>query len=224
MSDYFELMFECLPDLMAGLGATLLVAIASMFFAFIIGMVLALMGLSNSIYLRSIYHSYVAFIRGVPVLIFALFLFFGVGGILNIQFNPIVAGIITLSINASAFLAEIFRGGIMAVDKGQVEASRSLGFGYFRTMRYIVLPQALRIMVPPIINQFISTLKDTSILSVISVRELTMNSQIIIARNFRPFEVYSYTAIIYFIVILIIALFAKVVEKKLNSASKNRSN
>lgn len=216
MSDYFTLFVECFPDLMSGLGATLIVAVASMFFAFIIGMILALMGLSHSKILRAFYYSYVAFIRGVPVLIFALFLFFGVGGLLNIQFNPLVAGIITLSINASAFLAEIFRGGIMAVDKGQIEASRSLGFGYFRTMWYIVLPQALKIMVPPIINQFISTLKDTSILMVISVRELTMNSQIIIARNFRPFEVYSYAAIIYFLVILIIALGSKYIEKRLN--------
>ena len=222
MSDYFLLFIDCLPDLMAGLGATVIVAIVSMFFAFFIGMVLALMGLSKYRILRSIYYSYVAFIRGVPVLIFALFLFFGVGGLLNIQFNPLVAGIITLSINASAFLAEIFRGGIQAVDKGQIEASRSLGFGYFKTMRYIVLPQALRIMVPPLVNQFISTLKDTSILSVISVRELTMNSQIIIARNFRPFEVYSYAAIIYFLVILLIALLAKYIEKKINSNKVRR--
>ncbi len=216
MTEYFSLFIDCFPDLMRGLGATILIAIASMFFAFIIGMVLALMGLSHYKSLRAVYYSYVAFIRGVPVLIFALFLFFGVGGLLNIQFNPIVAGIITLSINASAFLAEIFRGGIMAVDKGQVEASRSLGLGYYRTMWHIVMPQALKIMVPPIINQFISTLKDTSILSVISVRELTMNSQIIIARNFHSFEVYSYAAFIYFIVILIIAIFAKVIERRLN--------
>ena len=151
MSDYFSLFIDCFPDLMMGLGATLLIAVVSMFFAFIIGMILALMGLSRYKGLKAIYYSYVAFIRGVPVLIFALFLFFGVGGLLNIQFNPIVAGIITLSINASAFLAEIFRGGILAVDKGQIEAARSLGFGYFRTMRYIVLPQAF----PAFIAQFI---------------------------------------------------------------------
>lgn len=222
MSDYFSLFIDCFPDLMMGLGATLLIAVVSMFFAFIIGMILALMGLSHYKGLRAIYYSYVAFIRGVPVLIFALFLFFGVGGLLNIQFNPIVAGIITLSINASAFLGEIFRGGILAVDKGQIEAARSLGFGYFRTMRYIVLPQALRIMVPPLVNQFISTLKDTSILSVISVRELTMNSQIIIARNFRPFEVYSYAAFIYFLVILLIAIAAKYIEKKMNESKIRR--
>ncbi len=216
MSDYVVLFIECFPDLLTGLKATLIVAVASMFFAFILGIILALIGLSHSKILRAIYHSYVTFVRGVPVLIFALFLYFGVGGLLSVQFNPLVAGIITLSINASAFLAEIIRGGILAVDRGQSEAAFSLGLNYFSTMRYIVLPQAIRIMIPPIINQFISTLKDTSILSVIAVREITMNSQIIIARNFKPFEVYSYVAIIYFIIILIITLMSRYIEKKLS--------
>lgn len=215
MADYVALFIECFPDLLTGLKATLIVAIASMLFAFILGIILALIGLSHSKLLRAIYHSYIAFVRGVPILIFALFLYFGVGGLLSIQFNPLVAGIITLSINASAFLAEIIRGGIIAIDRGQIEASYSLGLNYFKTMRYIVLPQAIRIMIPPIINQFISTLKDTSILSVIAVREITMNSQIIIARNFKPFEVYSYVAIIYFVIILLITLLSKYLEKKL---------
>ncbi|MGL5271374.1 MAG: amino acid ABC transporter permease, partial [Selenomonadaceae bacterium] len=110
---------------------------------------------------------------------------------------------------------EIFRGGIQAVDKGQVEAARSLGLGYFRTLYKVVLPQAIKIMIPPIINQFITTLKDTSILSVISVRELTMNSQIIIAKNYMPFEVYSFAAGIYLVVIIALSLFAKWVERRL---------
>ena len=118
------------------------------------------------------------------------------------KFNPLFAAIVTLTINASAYLAEIFRGGIQAVDRGQVEAARSLGLGYFKTLQKVVLPQAIKIMIPPIINQFITTLKDTSILSVISVRELTMNSQIIIARTYMPFEVYSFAALLYLIVIV----------------------
>lgn len=120
-----------------------------------------------------------------------------------------------MTINASAYLAEIFRGGIQAVDRGQVEAARSLGLGYFKTLQKVVLPQAIKIMIPPIINQFITTLKDTSILSVISVRELTMNSQIIIAKNYMPFEVYSFAAIMYLIVIVALSLFAKWVERRL---------
>ena len=148
-------------------------------------------------------------------MIFALFLFFGVGALLRVQFNPVFAAILTLTINASAYLAEIFRGGIQAVDRGQVEAARSLGMGYLKTLQKVVLPQAIKIMIPPIINQFITTLKDTSILSVISVRELTMNSQIIIAKNYMPFEVYSYAAFMYFVVIVALSLFAKWVERRL---------
>ncbi|MGL6014787.1 MAG: amino acid ABC transporter permease, partial [Selenomonadaceae bacterium] len=164
---------------------------------------------------KAFYHFYIHLVRGVPVMIFALFLFFGVGALLHLKFNPIFAAIITLTINASAYLAEIFRGGIQAVDKGQVEAARSLGLGYFRTLYKVVLPQAIKIMIPPIINQFITTLKDTSILSVISVRELTMNSQIIIAKNYMPFEVYSFAAGIYLVVIIALSLFAKWVERRL---------
>ena len=173
------------------------------------------MGLSHIRALRAFYTLYLYVVRGVPVMIFALFLFFGVGALLHVKFNPLFAAIVTLTINASAYLAEIFRGGIQAVDVGQVEAARSLGLGYFKTLQKVVLPQAIKIMIPPIINQFITTLKDTSILSVISVRELTMNSQIIIARTYMPFEVYSFAALLYLVVIVGLSLLSKVVERRL---------
>ena len=201
---------------MSGLETTIIMAGASLFFAFIIGLILAVMALSNIKILEFIYNVYIYIVRGIPVMIAGLFLFFGVGALLNVKFDPLFASILTLTINASAYLAEIFRGGIKAVDKGQIEAARSMGLGYFRTMGLIVIPQAIKIMIPPIINQFITTLKDTSILSVISVRELTMNSQIIIAQNYRPFEVYSYAAVMYLIVIVLLSLLAKYIERKLN--------
>lgn len=215
MERYINLFIECWPSLLSGLEATIFIAVASLFFAFFIGIVLAVLGLSHYRLGKAFYHLYIHLVRGVPVMIFALFLFFGVGALLHLKFNPIFAAIITLTINASAYLAEIFRGGIQAVDKGQVEAARSLGLGYFRTLYKVVLPQAIKIMIPPIINQFITTLKDTSILSVISVRELTMNSQIIIAKNYMPFEVYSFAAGIYLVVIIALSLFAKWVERRL---------
>ena len=215
MERYINLFIECWPSLLSGLEVTILIAVASLFFAFFIGIVLAVLGLSHYRLGKAFYHFYIHLVRGVPVMIFALFLFFGVGALLHLKFNPICAAIITLTINASAYLAEIFRGGIQAVDKGQVEAARSLGLGYFRTLYKVVLPQAIKIMIPPIINQFITTLKDTSILSVISVRELTMNSQIIIAKNYMPFEVYSFAAGIYLVVIIALSLFAKWVERRL---------
>lgn len=215
MDAFFELFWECLPSLLAGLKMTLIMAGASLFFAFWLGLVLAVMSLSGIKLLKAIYTVYVYIVRGIPVMIFGLFLFFGIGALLGIKFNPLIASIITLTVNASAYLAEIFRGGIKAVDKGQVEAARSLGFGYFKTMRLVVLPQAIKIMIPPIINQFITTLKDTSILSVISVRELTMNAQIIIARNYKPFEVYAFAAIIYLVIIVALSLLANYVERRM---------
>lgn len=215
MENFITLFIECLPALLQGLKMTLIMAGASLFFAFWLGLLLAIMSLSSIKILRVIYTVYVYIIRGIPVMIFGLFLFFGVGALLGIKFNPLIASIITLTVNASAYLAEIFRGGIKAVDKGQVEASRSLGFGYFKTMRLVVIPQAIKIMIPPIINQFITTLKDTSILSVISVRELTMNAQIIIARNYKPFEVYAFAALMYLVIIVALSLIANYVERRL---------
>ncbi|WP_196590884.1 amino acid ABC transporter permease [Pectinatus frisingensis] len=221
MNDYFSLLIECLPSLLAGLKITMIMAGASLILAFIVGLILAIFALSKIKILEIFYTAYVYIVRGIPVMIFGLFLFFGVGALLNIKFDPLLASIITLTINASAYLAEIFRGGIKAVDIGQIEAARSLGLGYFRTMALVVIPQAVKIMIPPIINQFITTLKDTSILSVISVRELTMNSQIIIARNYRPFEVYSYAAVMYLIVIVLLSILAKYVERSLQHGKNN---
>ena len=215
MEQYLAVWAECWPSLFAGLEVTLIMAVTSLFCAFFLGIVLAVMGLSHIKALRAFYTMYLYIVRGVPVMIFALFLFFGVGALLHVKFNPLFAAIVTLTINASAYLAEIFRGGIQAVDVGQVEAARSLGLSYFKTLQKVVMPQAIKIMIPPIINQFITTLKDTSILSVISVRELTMNSQIIIARTYMPFEVYSFAALLYLVVIVGLSLLSKVVERRL---------
>ena len=215
MEQYLAVWAECWPSLFAGLEVTLIMAVSSLFCAFFLGIVLAIMGLSHIRVLRVFYTLYLYIVRGVPVMIFALFLFFGVGALLHVKFNPLFAAIVTLTINASAYLAEIFRGGIQAVDRGQVEAARSLGLGYFKTLQKVVLPQAIKIMIPPVINQFITTLKDTSILSVISVRELTMNSQIIIARTYMPFEVYSFAALLYLVVIVGLTLLSKAVERRL---------
>ncbi len=213
---YFELFQECLPSLLSGLYLTIVMAVASIFFAFLIGVILGLFSISSSQTLRSISTVYIYAVRGVPLMILALFLYFGVSAILGIRFNPVVAAIISLTINASAYMAEIFRGGIQAIDIGQSEAARSLGMSYLKTMHKVILPQAIKIMIPAFLNQFITTLKDTSILSVISVRELTLNGQIIIARNYLPFEVYSYVAVMYLVIITGLSLLTKKLERKLS--------
>lgn len=214
LNNILTLYAESWALLFKGLQMTIFLSVITLVLAFIFGILFALMGLSKNKFLRAFYTGYVYFVRGIPVMIFALFLFFGVGALLQIKFNPAIAAIITLTINATAYLAEIFRGGIQAVPKGQVEAARSLGLGYTKTLRRVVLPQAIKIMIPPIINQFISTIKDTSILMVISVRELTMNSQIIIARTYQPFEIYALAGLMYLVVIVALSLLAKYVERR----------
>ena len=221
---YFELFQECLPSLLSGLYLTVVMALASIFFAFFIGVILGLFSISSSKALRCFSTTYIYAVRGVPLMILALFLYFGVSSILGIRFNPVVAAIISLTINASAYMAEIFRGGIQAIDIGQTEAARSLGLGYLKTMQKVILPQAIKIMIPAFLNQFITTLKDTSILSVISVRELTLNGQIIIARNYLPFEVYSYVAVMYLVIITALSLLSKKLERKLSYDHHGKRN
>jgi polar amino acid transport system permease protein/polar amino acid transport system substrate-binding protein len=199
-------------------------AVSSILLAFILGVIIGLFSISRSKALRTIAITYIYIIRGIPLMILGLFLFFGVSAITGIRFDPLLAAIVVLTINASAYMAEIFRAGIQAIDIGQTEAARSLGLGYLKTMKKVVLPQAIKIMIPAFLNQFITTLKDTSILSVISVRELTLNGQIIIARNYLPFEVYSYVAIMYLVIITALSLLSIKLERKLNYGNQGKQN
>lgn len=209
-----QVLKNSIPTLMSGLWVTIEMAMISLILAVIIGIIFGIFTISKSKILRGISTVYIYLIRGTPLMIQALFLYLGVAQLLNVRFDPMVAAIITLTLNAGAYMAEIFRGGIQAVDKGQMEASRSLGLGYFKTMQKVILPQAVKVMIPSIINQFIVTIKDTSILSIISIRELTANGQIIIARNLKAFEIYAIVASMYFILITILTLVSKYVERK----------
>jgi polar amino acid transport system permease protein/polar amino acid transport system substrate-binding protein len=215
-----ELLKDSFPSLVSGLWVTIEIAVISLILAVILGIILGIFSISTSKILKSISAVYIYIIRGTPLMIQALFLFFGVGQALNIRFDPMVAAIITLTVNATAYMAEIFRGGIQAVDNGQMEAARSLGLSYSKAMRKVILPQAVKVMIPSILNQFIVTLKDTSILSVISIRELTLSGQIIIARNFRPLEMYAIVAVMYFIIITILTLVSRYVERRLSYGHK----
>jgi len=216
----FELLKDSLPSLLSGLGVTIEIAVISLILAVILGIILGIFSISTSKILKTISTVYIYIVRGTPLMIQALFLFFGVGQALNIRFDPMAAAIITLTVNASAYMAEIFRGGIQAVDNGQMEAARSLGLGYYKAMRKVILPQAIKIMIPSILNQFIVTLKDTSILSVISIRELTLSGQIIIARNFQPMNMYAIVAAMYLIIITLLTLVSRYIERRLSYGNK----
>ena len=212
MAEYFSMFGQYLPLLLKGLRMTIWIAIFGIAIAVVLGIVVCVMQLCHITILNRIAALYVTIIRGMPLMILALFLYFGV--IKNAL--PLVASAsLILGLNASAYLAEIFRGGIQAIDEGQIEAARSLGLSSAKTMRLVVFPQAVKIMIPSLMNQFITSLKDTAILSAISVNELTMTAKSIIARNFKAFELYSYAAIMYIVLITILTILSKKVEKKL---------
>ncbi len=208
--------------LLLSLGQTLLLTLLSLIFAFVIGLVFGIMNVTKVRVLNFIATVYVDGIRGVPLIVLAYFTYFGVPmfirslGFSGFRLTALTAGTIALSMNAGAYMAEIFRAGIQSVDKGQMEAARSLGLGYGKAMQKVVLPQAIRTMIPSIINQFIISLKDTSILSVIGFPELTKAGNIIVAVNFDVFGVWAIVALIYMVVIVTLSRIAKVIERKVN--------
>lgn len=213
MIEYFELFWKYLPVLLKGLKLTLIIAVLGISIAVVMGLFLCILSISKNKILEKIANTYITIVRGIPLMILALFLYFGV---IKSSMSTNSAAVIILAINASAYMAEIFRAGVQAIDFGQTEAARSLGLSYFQTMRKIILPQAIKIMIPSLMNQAISSLKDTAILSAITVNELTLTTKVIIARNYKAFELYSYAAIIYLIVIAILTYLSKIVERKSN--------
>lgn len=200
--------------LLKGLWKTILLTLISFALALIVGIIFGLFSVAPIRALRTIASIYVDIIRGIPMMVLAFFIFFGVPGLIGFTIPDFVAGIITLTLNASAYIAEIVRGGIKAVPIGQMEASRSLGLSYNRTMQKIILPQAIKIMLPSFVNQFVISLKDTTIISAIGVVELLQTGKIIVARTTQSTYVYLIIAIMYLILITALTKLAKVLEKK----------
>lgn len=207
---------KALPILIQGLKFTLLIAIAGILIGFFIGIVVGLGRVTKNKFLFSLSTLYVEIIRGTPIMVQALYIYFALPMILGIKIDPLVAGITTIAINAGAYIAEIVRGAIEGVDKGQVEAGRSLGLTKFQTLHKIIWPQAFRRMIPALGNQFIISLKDTSLLTVIGVGELTRQGTIVVSSNFRAVEVYTAVAILYLLLTLTISLGLRLVERRLH--------
>ena len=203
--------------LLAAMGRTLLLALLGLFFACIIGMIFGIMGVAKNRVCNVISQIFVDVIRGVPMIVLAFFVYFGVPYLFNsINLTALQAGTICLALNCGAYMAEIIRAGIQSVDKGQMEAARSLGLTYGMAMRKVVLPQAIRTMIPTFINQFIITLKDTSILSVIGFPELVNTAKNVQANTFMSFQTWTIVGIMYLIVITILSRSAKVLERRLS--------
>ena len=208
--------------LLRALGQTLLLTLLSLLFAMVIGMIFGLMNVGHNRVLNLIGTIYVDAVRGVPLIVLAYFIYFGVPagrqglGFASFRLNALQAGTAALSMNCGAYMAEIIRAGIQSVDPGQMEAARSLGLPYWRSMARVVLPQAIRTMIPSVINQFIITLKDTSILSVIGFPELVNTAKNVQAATFKSFQTWFIVGIMYLIVITILSRCAKMVERRLN--------
>ena len=216
--------------LASAMGQTLLLALCGLFFACIIGLVVGLMSVVKNRACNIIATIFVDVIRGVPMIVLAFYVFFAVPMLLNnimhlntmlgintqLTLTALQAGTICLALNCGAYMAEIIRAGIESVDKGQMEAARSLGLSYWKAMAKVVLPQAIRTMIPSIINQFIITLKDTSILSVIGFPELVNTAKNVVANTMSAFQVWSIVALMYLIVITLLSRLAKRVERRLN--------
>ena len=212
--DFISLFQQSIPMLLQGLWLTIQLSLVSLVIAMVLGLVACLMGLSKFRILRAINRVYVAIIRGTPLLVQCFFIYFGVTGALHLNMTAFVAGVIALSLNAGGYLSEIFRGGIQSVDTGQMEAARSLGLSKAQAMIKVILPQAVRICIPSVVNQCCITIKDTSIICVIGLAELTMMGKQIIARTYMPFEVWIMVGILYFIVIYALTVLARKLEKK----------
>jgi His/Glu/Gln/Arg/opine family amino acid ABC transporter permease subunit len=208
--------------LIKALGQTLLLCLLSLVFAMVIGMVFGLMNVSHTRVFNLIGTVYVDAVRGVPLIVLAYFIYFGIPagiqglGFSNFRLNALQAGTIALSMNCGAYMAEIFRAGIQSVDRGQMEAGRSLGLSYGAAMWLVVIPQAIRTMIPSIINQFIITLKDTSILSVIGFPELTNVGKTIMGNTFKNLQTWAIIAVLYMVVIITLSKVSKKFERRIN--------
>ena len=181
-----------------------------------------MLSVSRTTFLRGISRVYIDIIRGTPLIVQVFFIYFGIPSALNMRLDAFIAGVIALSLNAGAYTAEIVRGGIQSIDKGQMEAARSLGLPYTMAMRRVVLPQAIKTMIPAIVNQCIITLKDSSLVSVIGLAELTQTGRLIIANNFESLKMWIIIGVMYFIPIMILSKVSSHIERKMSyGKSKN---
>ncbi|WP_426450309.1 amino acid ABC transporter permease [Paenibacillus sp. S-38] len=214
MPSSWQVILDAVPVLLEGTLITLKLVTISLAIAFVIGLISGLMSTSSNKLLRMPALFYVDLIRGTPLLVQVFFIYLGLPVFLDIRIPAEAAGIAAISLNAGAYISEIFRGGIDSIHRGQMEAARSLGMSKFLTMRLVILPQAIRRMTPAFVNQVIVSIKDTSLLSVIGIRELTQSGEIIIAENFRAFEIWGVVAIFYFIIIYALSWLARRLERR----------
>ncbi|KRM86470.1 ABC transporter substrate-binding protein/permease [Lacticaseibacillus thailandensis] len=214
---FFGLLKANAGTLTSGLGKTMELTVVGIVCATVVGILMGLLGVLPNAFARGVANTFIYIFRGLPLMVLALFIYTGVPTLIGTKVPAFIAGIITLTLNEGAYTAAFVKGGIKAVDVGQMEAARSLGLTWGKTMKRVVLPQGIRIMIPSFINQFIITLKDTSILSVIGLLELTQTGKIIVARNMEGFKIWTMVALIYVIIITLLTWLSNWVQKKVHA-------
>ena len=214
---------EVYPTLLEGLGMTLKITILSLIIAMILGIFVCMMNISHNMILRGIAKFYIWLIRGTPMLVQAFYFYFAVPQLIQsltgsqFRITVFTASLITLTLNAGAYISEIFRGSIESVNKGQMEAARSLGLSYAKSMQKIILPQAVRICLPSLVNQFIITLKDSTILYAIGLSEIMYHAKVYVGRTMESFATYTWVAIFFLLIVTVLSFISRTVERRMNS-------
>lgn len=214
MSFNWSLIADNLPLLLQGALVTIKITAFSVAAGFIIGMLASIANLSSFKPLRWLVRIYVDVVRGTPMLVQIFLIYFALPQIIGQRIDPFIAAVTACSLNSGAYMSEIFRAGIQSINKGQMEAGLSLGLSWAQTMRYIVMPQALKAIIPPLGNEFIAMLKDSSLVSVIGFEELMRRGQLIIAKTYASAEIWTAVAIIYLVMTQVISHFIAYLVRK----------
>ena len=204
-----------LKFLLSGLTTTIFISVVSIIISMILGFVVAIPSLAKNRFLTYINIGYVEIVRAVPLLVLILWIYYGLPIMTGISFSPFVSGIIALAISESAFQAEIFRAGINSIKMAQWEAGSSLGLNFFKRLRLVILPQAIKNILPAIGNQFVYVLKMSSLVSIIGIGDLTRKANELVVTTYRPLEIYTFLIIEYLVLILIVSFFVRKLEKRL---------
>jgi len=206
-----------LKFLINGLGYTIALSLCAIVISVVIGLMIALPGLAKGAAPRAMNRVYVECFRAIPILVLLLWVYYGLPVVLDIGITTFWAGVVALAISDSAFEAEIFRGGIQSISKGQVEAADSIGLSYYDKMRYVILPQAIRRILPPLGNQLVYMMKMSSLVSVIGLSELTRRANELVVTEYRPLEIYTILVLEYLILILIVSAGVRWLENKMRA-------
>lgn len=213
----FDIIAEYSQYFLQGTLITIGLSLVAVLLGTVIGLIVGIGKIMKNKWVAGLFACYVGFFRGTPLLVQILIVHFGVVPVILGKANGVVAAIVALSLNASAYIAEIFRAGIKSIDKGQMEASRSLGMTEFKAMRYVILPQAFKRMLPPLGNEFISLIKDSSLASTIATPELMYWAQAMNAQYYRVWEPYLTSALIYLILTLSMGHVVGYMERRMDT-------